>query len=164
MSVVFIIIHKDEIRVLERTKKYEFNLVYIHGEPAYKIIDSNYLYSGKKLYNQLIDHLNVSNLSLCKLVVLYHEIEMGSLWEILQAFQQVRQLQLLSIGNMLCFIAAQKKMYGKSRFAYLNFAQTTFELKFNEHNYFNASLVGYRNAPEISDHQLAQYTSILVAM
>lgn len=164
MSAIFIIIHQDEIRIIERTKKYEFEQVNVHCEATYKINDKNYAYVGNDLYNQLTDHLNVSNLSLCKVVVLYHEIEMTDLWAILQAFQQIRQLQLLSVGNMLCFIAAQKKMYGKARLTYLNFAQTTFELKFNEHNYFNASVVGYRKAQEITDRQLVQYTSILVAM
>lgn len=164
MSTIFIIIHKEEIHVIERTKKYEFKLVHLHCEPVYKMSGTNYAYVGNDLYNQLIDHLNVSNLTLSKLIILYHEIEMDALWEILQAFRKVRQLQLLSIGNMLCFIAAQKKMYGNARLTYLNFAQTTFELKFNEHNYFNASIVGYRSAPEISEQQLAQYTSILVAM
>lgn len=110
MSSIFVIIHQDEIRVIERTAKYEFEPVYIHCEPTYKIIDANYTYVGNDLYNQPIDHLNVSNLMFCKLFVLYHDIEMEDLWSILQAFRNVRQLQLLTVGNMLCFIAAQKKM------------------------------------------------------
>nr|WP_315060097.1 hypothetical protein [uncultured Lysinibacillus sp.] len=164
MSSIFVIIHQDEIRVIERTAKYEFEPVHIHCEPKYKIIDANYTYVGNDLYNQLIDHLNVSNLTFCKLFVLYHDIEMEDLWSILQAFRNVRQLQLLTVGNMLCFIAAQKKLYGKTRLTYLNFEQTTFELKFNEYNYFSAKVVGTRNAPEINDYLLAQFTSILLAM
>ena len=68
MSSIFVIIHQDEIRVIERTAKYEFEPVHIHCEPMYKIIDTNYTYIGNDLYNQLIDHLNVSNLSFCKLL------------------------------------------------------------------------------------------------